>query len=163
VSRVRNGAVAASVLVAAAAAAPILVKWEGWENEAYPDIAQVWTICAGDTRGVESGQVAGDAECESRLGQRAVQVGFEIAPCLPAQIPTEARAAFISAAYNIGSAAFCGSSMSRRALAGDLAGACRALDLWNKARVGGGGLVAVRGLTLRRSDERRLCEQGLRA
>lgn len=162
-SKARAGAAAAAVLAAATLAAPTIARWEGLSLNAYPDVARVWTLCYGDTRGVRPGQVATEAECESRLGQRAVEVGFAIAPCLPAELPTETRAAFISAAYNVGAGAFCGSSMSRRARAGNLAGACAALDLWNKARVGGGGLVVVAGLTLRRSDERALCEKGLRA
>lgn len=162
-SAVRHGATAAAVLAAGALATATVVKWEGWARTAYPDIARVWTICAGDTQNVGSGQTATDFECERRLGRAAVRVGFEIAPCLPQDLPMETRAAFISAAYNIGTAAFCGSSMARRARAGDLAGACRALDLWNKARRGGGALVVIRGLVLRRSDERRLCEAGLRS
>jgi lysozyme len=161
VSNAKRGATAAAILAAAATATGTLVKWEGWSNAAYPDIARVWTICAGDTHGVKPGQVASDAECESRLGIEAVKTGFAIAPCLPDELPIKVRGAFISAAYNIGPTAFCGSSMSRKARAGDLSGACRSLDLWNKARVGGGTAVVVRGLTLRRSDERQLCEAGL--
>jgi lysozyme len=162
VSAVKHGATAAAVLGAAALATATVVKWEGWARTAYADIGRVWTICAGDTQRVGPGQTATDLECESRLGRAAVRIGFEIAPCLPQDLPMETRAAFISAAYNIGPAAFCGSSMSRRARVGDLPGACRALDLWNKAREGGGAPVVIRGLTLRRSDERRLCEAGLR-
>ena len=52
--------------------------------------------------------------------------------------------------------AFCGSSMSRHALAGNLQGACDALLMWNKA----GGQV-VRGLTRRRTAEHELCLAGL--
>ncbi|PJE29977.1 hypothetical protein CVM39_08810 [Pseudooceanicola antarcticus] len=62
----------------------------------------------------------------------------------------------------MGAGAFCGSSMSRRALAGDLAGACDALLMWNKARMKG-RLQPVRGLTRRREAERDLCLQGLAA
>lgn len=159
-SRARNGALAAAVLAAAATATPVIVKWEGWERAAYPDVANVWTICAGDTKGVRPGQVASDGECESRLGQRAVEIGFQIAPCLPDELPVQTRAAFISTAYNIGPTAFCGSSMSRLARAGDLPGACNALSRWNKARVGG-VLTALRGLMARRTDERALCLSGL--
>ncbi len=67
---------------------------------------------------------------------------------------------FMLAAYNIGAGAFCGSSMSRRAQAGDLAGASDALLMWNKARVDG-VLQVVRGLDRRRAAERTLCLQGL--
>ncbi|MBY5974980.1 glycoside hydrolase family protein, partial [Ferrimonas balearica] len=81
---------------------------------------------------------------------------------LPAQLPDQTRAAFVSAAYNIGAGAFCGSSMSRRAQAGDLVGACDALLMWNKARVKG-VLRPVTGLTRRRQAERALCLEGVKA
>jgi lysozyme len=46
----------------------------------------------------------------------------------------------------------CGSTVQRKALANDWPGACAALDLYNKA----GGRV-MRGLVLRRADEKALC------
>ena len=46
--------------------------------------------------------------------------------------------------------------MSRRALAGDLRGACEALMLWTRA-----GGREVRGLVNRRTAERKLCLEGL--
>ena len=139
-----------------ALAAAVIAPFEGRELRAYRDIVGVWTICDGDTQGVRPGQVATPAECDSRLAARVAAFEREIRPCLPAQLPPETRAAFISAAYNIGSGAFCGSSMARRARAGDLRGACEALRLWNKA----GGQV-VRGLVRRREAERALCLSGL--
>lgn len=66
------------------------------------------------------------------------------------------KVAFVDAAYNIGVGAFCGSSMARRATAGDMVGACDALLMWNK--VDG---KEVRGLTRRRAAERELCLGGL--
>lgn len=151
-----NGAIAAATLFAAATAVPYLVKWEGWENQSYPDVANVWTACAGTTRGVKPGQYYSDPKCETLLAQEAVEYGMAIAPCLPASLPNDTRAAFVVTAYNIGPKAFCGSSMSRKAMAGDLAGACASLDAWNKSA----GRV-VFGLVRRRSDERQLCERGL--
>ncbi|WP_206364079.1 lysozyme [Paenirhodobacter ferrireducens] len=139
-----------------ALAAAVIAPFEGRELRAYRDIVGVWTICDGDTQGVRPGQVATPAECDSRLAARVAQSEREIRPCLPAGLPAETRAAFVSAAYNIGSGAFCGSSMARRARAGDLRGACEALRLWNKA----GGQV-VRGLVRRREAERTLCLSGL--
>ena len=59
---------------------------------------------------------------------------------------------FLLAADNFGAGAFWGSSMSQRAQAGDLAGACDALPMWNKARVSG-VLQVVRGLDRRRAAE----------
>jgi lysozyme len=157
----RNAAAAvAATLSASAIATPMIVKWEGWENRAYSDSVKVATICAGSTRGVKLGDVASDAICQTKLARDVVDHGIAIISCLPGPdgLPDRSRAAFISTAYNIGVRAFCGSSMSRLAKAGDLPGACKALDLWNKA-----GKVVLLGLVLRRSDERALCEAGLAA
>jgi len=134
----------------------LIGPWEGRELQAYRDIVGVPTICYGETLDVQIGDVATPAECETMLARRVAQFEAEIRRCLPAKLPDKTRAAFVSAAYNIGSRGFCGSSMSRRALAGDLRGACEALSLWNKA----GGKV-VRGLVNRRAAERALCLEGL--
>lgn len=152
----RNGAIVGAILAACATAAPFVVKWEGWENRSYADIVNVWTACAGTTRGVKPNTTYSDVQCQTLAARELVEYGTEISPCLPEELPTKTRAAFISAAYNIGTKGFCGSSMSRKAMAGDLVGACNSLLLWNKA----GGAV-VKGLDNRRKDERALCLEGL--
>lgn len=69
----------------------------------------------------------------------------------------------MSAGYNMGATTFCRSSMSRKAKAGDLRGACKALGLY----VFSGGkdcrLKASNcgGIVKRRQDEIALCERGL--
>lgn len=141
---------------AVALAVATIAPWEGRELRAYRDIVGVPTICYGETRGVKMGDAATPAECETMLAKAVAEFEVGIRQCLPASLPDETRAAFISAAYNIGQSAFCGSSMSRRALAGDLRGACDALLMWDKA-----GGRAVRGLTNRRNAERDLCLSGL--
>ncbi|MBZ8133209.1 lysozyme [Afifella sp. IM 167] len=134
--------------------------WEGKHNTAYRDIVGVPTICFGETRGVEMGDTATDEECAAMLGDGLVEFEAGIRRCLknPDQIPDKSYVAFLSAAYNIGQRAFCGSSMARRWNAGNLEGACDALLLWNKA----GGRV-IRGLVNRRKAERELCLEGSRA
>lgn len=143
---------AASIALAVAFIAP----WEGQELRAYRDIVGVPTICFGETRGVKMGDTATPAECQTMLAKGVAEFAEGIRPCLPPALPDKTRAAFISAAYNVGVAGFCGSSMSRRAKAGDLRGACDALLMWNKA-----GGREVRGLTRRRTAERALCLAGL--
>lgn len=149
--------IGASAAAAIALASTLIVPWEGRELRAYRDIVGVPTICYGETRGVRMGDIATPAECDSMLAQAVAEFDLAIRPCLPPVLPDKTRAAFISAAYNIGSSAFCKSSMSRRALAGQLQDACDALLLWNKA----GGRV-VKGLVNRRNAERRLCLEGLK-
>lgn len=148
--------------IGAAAAGAILLgvgvikPFEGRELTPYYDIVNVLTWCDGETKGTPKPRYT-NAECDTILAKSVAQYEAEIRPCLPAKLPDPVRGAFISAAYNIGSGAFCASTMARKAKAGDLRGACNALLLWNKA----GGKV-VRGLTRRREAERELCLEGLK-
>ncbi|MGI3164968.1 lysozyme [Pseudooceanicola sp. 200-1SW] len=155
--RAAGGGVAVIVLAAA-----FIEPWEGTRLKAYLDIAGIPTICTGHTEGVALGDTATAEDCREMFLAEVVAFETRIRPCLPEGLPDQSRAAFVSAAYNIGAGAFCGSSMSRRALAGDLAGACDALLMWNKARVQG-VLRPVTGLTRRRQAERALCLEGLHA
>ena len=150
-----KGGLALAAVVALAL--PVIQIWEGRSLVSYRDIVGIPTICDGETRGVRMGQTATAAECDVMTAKAVREFEAAIRPCLPADLPTPTRAAFVVTAYNIGSGAFCASTMARKSKAGDLAGACAALRLWNKA----GGKV-VRGLVLRREAELRLCLSGLR-
>lgn len=152
--KARNYVAGAAAAVAIATA--VIAPWEGVELRAYRDIVGVPTLCYGETRGVKIGDSATLAQCQTMLARGVAEFEVTIRPCLPPVLPDQTRAAFISAAYNIGSGAFCKSSMSRLAKAGNIIGACDALMWWNKA----GGKV-VRGLTNRRKAERDLCLKGL--
>ena len=63
--------------------------------------------------------------------------------------------AYTSLAYNIGTGAFCGSTLVRKLNAGDYAGACKQILRWDKQN----GRV-LRGLTRRRNAEYKLCVGG---
>ena len=153
-----KAAIGGATAAALALAGVMATRWEGERLVAYQDIVGVWTLCDGETKGVHQGDTATHAQCRDMLATRLEQFAAEIQPCLPQGLPDATMAAFIDVAYNIGSAGFCHSSMSRRALAGDLQGACDALLLWDKA-----GGHAVPGLTRRRMDERQSCLAGLAA
>jgi lysozyme len=148
-----------AVLAAAAVAVPKIADLEGKRNVGYQDPApgKYETICFGHMQPGVLGKTYTDQQCADLLAQDAVKNGLAIANCLPAELPLETRAAFISAAFNIGTGNFCTSSMSRKALAGDLPGACASLSLWIKA-----GSKELPGLVRRRREERALCEKGLR-
>lgn len=177
----KGAAVAGGGLAAVVALAlPMVQLWEGRSLVAYRDVVGVATICDGETRGVQMGDRATPAECDAMTAAAVAEFEAAIRPCLPAELPTKTRAAFVVTAYNIGSAGFCGSSMSRRALAGDLRGACDAISLYNKGtfteaaakrkmaagedctrKPGGGWLCTIGGLTNRRAAEGKLCLEGL--
>lgn len=150
------GAGAAGIAAAIAISVGVIKPWEGRSLVPYRDIVGVLTWCDGETKG-QPKAVYTHAECDLITEREVARYEADIRPCLPADLPPKTRAAFISAAYNIGSAAFCRSSMSRQAIAGNLRAACDALLLWNKA----GGKV-VRGLTNRRAAERQLCLDGIK-
>lgn len=154
-SRLRRSAGVAAIALALVAA------FEGLRTAAYEDPIGIPTICFGETRGVQMGDTATPEECRAMLGDRLAEFSAAIDACLPANLPDKTYAAFLSAAYNIGTSAFCSSSMARRARAGDLPGACDALLLWNKVTIAG-RKVALPGLTRRREEEREICLEGLR-
>ena len=172
---VMGGAIAAAVLIAT----PFIAKWEGKSNDPYFDLAHVQTVCFGETR-VQMRRYT-DAECNAMLA-KAVE-GF--ARPVAASTPTIANrpyqlAAASSFAYNVGNGAYQSSSARRLFLAGNFKAACQAFGAWNKttvsssrarqlsakgerctAKANGSYLCTVKGLTLRRADETRLCLTGL--
>jgi lysozyme len=146
----------AAVLAACAAAAGLVVTHEGWELRPYKDPVGIVTDCAGNTKDARMDRIRTELECQRRLADALLEHGMDTAPCLPEDLPVETRAAFISFAYNVGAARFCSSTLSRKARAGDLKGACAELSKWVYA----GGKVWP-GLVKRRKAERALCEEGL--
>lgn len=143
--------------VAAAALMTITPAWEGTKLTTYRDLGGVLTYCTGATENAQWGKTYTPEQCRGQLDRDLERHAAGIARCVPMGRLTEGqKVAFVDAAYNIGVSAFCGSSMARRANAGDMAGACDALLMWDK--VGG---KEVRGLTRRRQAEREICLRGL--
>ena len=133
--------------------------YEGLRTKAYRDVVGIPTACFGETRGVRMGDEYSVEECRAMLGNALIEFEAAMRSCLrdPDKIPDKSYVSILSLTYNIGPRSFCSSTVARRANAGDLRGACEAILLWNKA----GGRV-VKGLVNRRSDERRLCLDGLK-
>lgn len=140
----------------------LVSQFEGLKTTAYLDVVGIPTVCFGETRGVHLGDRYTVSECKDLLGKRLAEFSEEINTCLinPQKIPDKTYVAFLSTAYNIGSGAFCKSSIKRYANAGDFRKACESILLFNKARVKG-VLTVVRGLTNRRQEEYKLCVSGL--
>lgn len=149
--RLQKGAAVFAVLVA------FVAGWEGLRTSAYLDVVSVPTICFGETRGVKMGDTATVAQCKEMLGDGLIEFAAGVDRCLTYRVPDKSYAAFVSLAYNIGTGAFCRSTLVRKANAGDIVGACNELPKWNRA----GGKV-VRGLSNRRAAERELCLEGAR-
>lgn len=152
----RGGAIGAAAAAVIALAVTIVQPWEGRELKAYRDIVGVWTICDGETRGVQPGDVATPAECDAMLYRSLSEFKIGLDRCLTFPLPAQTAAALLSWTYNVGVGAACGSTLVRKANAGDLRGACNELLRWNRA----GGRV-IKGLSNRREAERKLCLEGL--
>ena len=135
-----------------AIATAVVAAYEGISLTAYPDIVGVPTICYGETKNVKLGQKATKEECDEKLSARLVEFNHGVESCVTRTMRDNERVAFVSLSYNIGTAAFCKSTVVRRFNAGDKVGACDAILMWNKA----GGKV-VQGLTNRRAKEREIC------
>lgn len=142
---------------AAAALTATLVLWEGNAPVGYVDIAGVPTACFGDTNNVVVGKRYSDAECRQRLEDQAIKHVEPVLACTPSlRGHDDQLVAAASLAYNIGTGAYCKSTVDRRFDAGDWKGACDAFLMWNRA----GGKV-VRGLQNRRQYERNICLKNL--
>ena len=142
-----------------AAAVALVGAWEGLRTVAYRDIVGIPTVCFGETRGVKMGDRYTVEECKAMLGNALVEFETGMRACLknPDTLPDKVYVSFLSFSYNVGTGAFCRSTLVRKANAGDLTGACNELPKWNRA----GGKV-VRGLVNRRAEEQKICLEGVR-
>ena len=144
-----TGFMAAAVLAAAAA---IGAHYEGHRNDAYADVGGIPTICYGHTQGVTAGQHADDAQCQAWLQADMADALNHVQHCIHVPLAMGPLVAFTDAAYNAGPAIVCGSTLQRKANAGDITGACNELPRWVHA----GGKVQP-GLVKRRATERDIC------
>ena len=149
VAVVGGGALAGVLAIAGV----VVAKWEGVRYEPYRDSVGVLTVCYGHTGlDVVPGKGYTKAECDALLQQDLAVAQGAVNRCLPMPKLPQIEAALTSAAFNIGPSVVCGSTLQAKAKANDWPGACNELARWNKA-----GGRELRGLTLRRADERALC------
>ena len=159
---VAEGSLKSSVITVAAGtlamATVIIGVWEGRSNEPYRDIVGIWTVCDGQTNVAMRRYT--DAECDAMLA-KSIQVEYAPAvyKCVPALRERKYEgAAAISLTYNIGSGAFCRSTVARRFNNGDWRGGCNAFSSWVYA-----GGRKINGLVNRRKAEVSLCLKGTMA
>jgi lysozyme len=157
VSRLKKAGL--GLTVAGSLAVGIIGGYEGLRTHAYRDVVGVPTVCFGETRGVKMGDVYTVDECKAMLGDALIEFETGMRKCMvhPDSVPDKPYVAFLSFTYNVGVGAFCKSTLARKVNSGDLRGACNELPKWNRA----GGRV-IRGLTIRRAEERKLCLEGVR-
>ena len=147
-----------------ALAVPLVAKWEGLRTTAYLDrIASppVWTVCYGETEGVQPREARTEAECREGLRQGLVRYRAGLHRSFSpetrqSRLTPHRDAALTSFAWNVGIGGAGKSTATKRLNAGNIKGACAALTWWNKA----GGRVVL-GLVNRRTEEHAYCMVGV--
>lgn len=155
-----------SVVVVATAlmsAIPFIIQKEGDVPEAYLDTVGVWTICGGETQGVNKGDKLTKEQCKLLTQSRIGQFMMEIVDVLQVSVPANVLAAHTSFAYNIGLNGYKSSKALKLTNAGDLRGGCLAMGNWYTAggrdcRIKSNGCY---GVVNRRNEEIKLCLSGL--
>lgn len=145
--------------IATAGAIGLIASFEGFRNDAYlPHKDDVPTIGYGQTyytdgRKVKMGDYISEKEARTQLGE-LVRKDFvaKIAKCVQVPLTEGEFTAYVSLAYNIGSGAFCKSTLVKKLNAKDYNGACKEILRWNRS----GGKV-MQGLVKRRQAEYALC------
>ena len=140
-------------LALSAAALVGIVFHEGYSDKAIiPVPGDVPTIGFGTTGGVKMG----DRITPAKALQRALaDIGkFEgaLKQCVTVPLFQHEYDAYLSLSYNIGSRAFCSSTLVRKLNAQDYAGACTEILRWDKFKG-----AALPGLTNRRKEELTQC------
>ena len=143
----------ASLALSAVALVGIAVH-EGYEGSAYQDIVGIWTIGFGTTDGVRPNQTITPVAALQRKLTDVQKFEGALKQCVTVPLSQNEYDAYRSLAYNIGSGAFCNSTLVRLLNQGRYDMACQQILRWNRA----GGQV-VQGLVNRRQAEYKLCIQ----
>lgn len=134
---------------------------EGRKLTPYKDIAGIWTVCDGITgKAVVPGRKYTNAECD-RLGQEYVQKMLaDMGQCVKGEYPLHVIKASGHFAYNVGTPAFCRSTMAKKLNAGDVPGACAEISKWTFVAGKDCRIAANKcsGIVKRREWERATCE-----
>ena len=133
-----------------------IAGWESFSPKAYDDGVGVQTVGFGTTEidgvPVKKGDTITVTRALVQLGKDANVYQQAMRKCVKVPVYQREWDAYTSLTYNIGTGAFCKSTLVRKLNAGDYTGACTEILRWNKA----GGRV-MRGLTNRREAEYKQC------
>lgn len=143
-------------------AVPFITSLEGEKLAAYLDTAKVWTICSGETQGVQPADFKTREQCRELTRTRVGQFMNGVAASLKVQLPPKSLAAHTSFAYNIGLAGYRRSVALKLTNESDFIKGCEAMMNWHTA---GGKDCRIRsnkcyGLINRRETEVKLCKEG---
>lgn len=141
-------------LVLSAAALVGIVMHEGYSSRAIiPVPGDVPTIGFGTTEGVKMGDTINPPKALQRALADVGKFEGALKRCVKVPLFQHEYDAYLSLSYNIGSGAFCGSTLVRKLNAQDYAGACMEILKWDKFKG-----AALPGLSDRRKQEFKQCK-----
>lgn len=143
-----------AALVLSAGGLITIALHEGYSDKAIiPVPGDVPTIGFGQTDGVKLGDRTTPPKALERLMADVAKREGIIKRCVRVPLSQGEYDAYMSLAYNIGTSAFCGSTLVRKLNQQDYEGACAEILQWNKFKG-----RALPGLTTRRQEEYRKCQ-----
>lgn len=152
---IKRSSIAALSLSAAALVG--IALHEDYRGDAYTPVpGDVPTIGFGHTGDVRPGDKTTPPRALVALLKDAGAAEQAVKRCADVPLHQHEFDAYVSLTYNIGGGAFCRSTIVKRLKAGDYAGACEAIKLWDKFKG-----QPLPGLTKRRQAEFNLCMRGL--
>lgn len=142
-----------SALTLSASAFVGLVSYEGYSDKAYvPVPGDVPTIGFGTTQGVKLGDKITPVAALRRAIVDISSTESAVKHCVKVPLKQGEYDAYIQLSYNIGTSAFCKSTLVRKLNSGDYKGACNEILKWNKFQG-----KENKGLSNRRSGEYQTC------
>lgn len=147
-----NRLIPTSLVLTASVLVSIAVD-EGFVGNAYTPVkGDVPTIGFGTTEGVKVGDKITPERALVRLLNDADKFTQAVKKCAPVPMYQYEFDAYVSLTYNIGSGAFCNSTLVKKLNTYDYEGACKEILRWDKFKG-----QPLKGLTLRRQREYNLC------
>lgn len=123
----------ASLALSAAAFVGILTR-EGYTDDAIiPTVGDVPTLGFGTTGGVKLGDRTNPVNAVQRALADSAKFEGAIKSCVTAPLSQAEYDLYTNLSYNIGSSAFCSSTIVKRLNAQDYAGACESILAWRYA------------------------------
>ena len=130
-----------------------IVMHEGYSDTAIiPVPGDVPTIGFGTTKGVKMGDTITPPKALQRAFSDVQKFESALKQCVKAPLHQYELDAFLSLSYNIGSNAFCNSTLVKKLNNQDYEGACKEILRWDHYKG-----KPLRGLTIRRQAEYKTC------
>ncbi len=144
---------AIATLALSAAALVGLVTSEGYSDQAIIPIKDdVPTLGFGSTEGVKLGDKTTPVKALNRALQDIQKYEGAVKKCVVVPLHQYEYDTYINLAYNIGTGAFCRSTLVKKLNSTDYAGACQEILRWDRAKG-----IKIKGLTVRRQAEYQKC------